>query len=224
MQIIWDPYWRTIHGFQSLIQKEWIILSYPFSTRLGHIFSKDDEKSPILLLFFDCVWQLMEQNPFAFEFSENYLTLLWDYAHLTIFETFLFDSEYDRFVAVEVIFKLRLIFITVLIILKKHQGLKLCSLWQWIADYPDKKQLKNVLYDAERGRHKLEAKFQLYNLSIWEQNYYRWMPLLKPVVENRHFNRMLIRQLIEDIEKMESTIRQSPDAIGLGHSSKVTAL
>lgn len=101
-QLILDPYWRTINGFQSLIQKEWVSLGHQFAKRLGHVVKIDSEQSPLFLLFLDGVWQLLQQYPQAFEFSETYLTSLWDSAHITIFETFLFNSEHDRLLAAKV--------------------------------------------------------------------------------------------------------------------------
>lgn len=99
IQILLDPCWRTIGGFQSLIQKEWVALGHPFASRLGHILSPDIEPSPLFLLFLECIWQLLQQYPQAFQFSETYLTTLWDSAHLSIFETFLFNCEHDRLMA-----------------------------------------------------------------------------------------------------------------------------
>lgn len=102
IQIIVDPYWRSIAGFQSLIQKEWVVLGHPFASRLGHVLNQDVEPSPLFLLYLDCVWQLLQQYPTAFQFSETYLTTLWDSAHLSIFETFLFNSERERYLAEKV--------------------------------------------------------------------------------------------------------------------------
>lgn len=56
-------------------------------------------QSPLLLLFLDCVWQLIQQFPTQFEFTETYLTTLWDASHISIFDTFLFDCEKDRYLA-----------------------------------------------------------------------------------------------------------------------------
>lgn len=95
-QLLLDPHWRTMHGFQSLIQKDWVAVGHHFAYRLGHILSDDVESSPLLLLYLDCVWQLLQQFPTAFQFSETYLTTVWDSAHVTIFETFLFNCEHDR--------------------------------------------------------------------------------------------------------------------------------
>ena len=59
-------------------------------------------QSPVFLLFLDCVWQLLQQFPTHFEFTETYLTTLWDSAHVSIFDTFLFDCDRDRLRAVDV--------------------------------------------------------------------------------------------------------------------------
>lgn len=104
-------------GFQSLIQKEWISLGHPFCSRLGLIADTEMEQvhlqinymmpnvllncdvlpqSPMFLLFLDCVWQLTNQFPDKFEFTETYLTTLWDSCHIGVFDNFLFNSERDR--------------------------------------------------------------------------------------------------------------------------------
>lgn len=71
------------------------------SDRLGHVINNDtSEQSPLFLLFLDCTWQLLQQFPEEFEFSETFLTTLWDSAFLPIFDTFLFNSEHDRQVAI----------------------------------------------------------------------------------------------------------------------------
>lgn len=51
---------------------------------------------PVFLLFLDCVWQLLQQFPSSFAFTETYLTSLWDSVQLGLFETFLFDGAHQR--------------------------------------------------------------------------------------------------------------------------------
>ncbi|XP_055628584.1 myotubularin-related protein 10 isoform X2 [Toxorhynchites rutilus septentrionalis] len=97
VQILLDDSFRTINGFQTIIQKEWISLGHPFSDRLGHVYHPNsNERSPLFLLFLDCVWQLLHQFPEEFEFSETFLTSLWDSVFLPIFDTFQFNSETER--------------------------------------------------------------------------------------------------------------------------------
>lgn len=47
----------------------------------------------------DCVWQLMNQFPSAFQFSPLYLTILWDSICLGLFENFIFNSCRERMMA-----------------------------------------------------------------------------------------------------------------------------
>uniref|UniRef100_UPI00398F6EF1 myotubularin-related protein 12 n=1 Tax=Pristiophorus japonicus TaxID=55135 RepID=UPI00398F6EF1 len=95
VQVIVDPYFRTISGFQSLIQKEWLMGCHCFLDRCNHLRSNDKE-APIFLLFLECVWQLLQQYPAAFEFTETYVTILSDSMYIPIFSTFLFNSPHQK--------------------------------------------------------------------------------------------------------------------------------
>lgn len=53
-------------------------------------------QSPLFPLFLDATWQLLEQYPAAFEFSETYLAVLGDSTHISLFGTFLFNSPHQR--------------------------------------------------------------------------------------------------------------------------------
>lgn len=48
------------------------------------------------MLFLDCVWQMINQYPAAFEFTETYLTVLSDSMWIPLFSTFLFNSSKQR--------------------------------------------------------------------------------------------------------------------------------
>jgi len=60
-----DPYYRTIKGFQILIEKDWLSFGHQFQKRLGHYDKKhwDDQRCPIFIQFLDCVYQLIVQYP-----------------------------------------------------------------------------------------------------------------------------------------------------------------
>jgi myotubularin-related protein 6/7/8 len=62
--LLLDPYYRTIHGFQILIEKEWLMFGHKFSHRNGHIYENEkslNETSPIFHQFLECVWQISQQ-------------------------------------------------------------------------------------------------------------------------------------------------------------------
>ncbi|XP_069483181.1 myotubularin-related protein 12 [Ambystoma mexicanum] len=96
IQVMMDPHCRTQLGFQSLIQKEWIIGGHCFVDRCNHLRQNDKDEVPIFLLFLDCVWQLVQQYPVAFEFTETYLTVLSDSLYIPIFSTFFFNSPFQK--------------------------------------------------------------------------------------------------------------------------------
>ncbi|KAB1257264.1 Myotubularin-related protein 10 [Camelus dromedarius] len=95
VQVMLDPYFRTITGFQSLIQKEWVMAGYQFLDRCNHL-KRSEKESPLFLLFLDATWQLLEQCPAAFEFSEAYLAVLHDSTRVPLFGTFLFNCPHQR--------------------------------------------------------------------------------------------------------------------------------
>ncbi|KAK2913800.1 hypothetical protein Q8A67_002199 [Cirrhinus molitorella] len=96
VQLMCDPHCRSLHGFQGLIQKEWVMAGHRFLDRCNHLKKNDKEESPVFLLFLDCVWQLWNQYPAAFEFTEVYLTVLGDSMWVPVFSTFLFNCPRQR--------------------------------------------------------------------------------------------------------------------------------
>lgn len=97
-QIFLDPYYRTLKGFRVLIEKEWILFGYPFKQRngLGKEESDSDQLSPVFLQFLDCVWQLVNQFPIAFEISDTLLLFLAEHQYTCQFGDFLHNCEKDR--------------------------------------------------------------------------------------------------------------------------------
>lgn len=74
-ELMLDPYYRTIEGFQVLVQREWMAHGHKFADRCGHGVAANDlnERSPVFLQWLDCIYQLLDQNPTAFEFNEMFL-------------------------------------------------------------------------------------------------------------------------------------------------------
>ena len=109
IQIMLDPYFRTMKGFMVLIEKEWISFGHQFAFRSGHcnflflksqisLFFKtarninDDQKSPIFLQFLDCVHQIMTQYPLSFEFNNSFLVDIAFHLYSCYFGNFLYDT------------------------------------------------------------------------------------------------------------------------------------
>lgn len=44
VQLILDPYWRSLEGFQLLVQKEWVALGHPFCLRLSYVLGPEGEQ------------------------------------------------------------------------------------------------------------------------------------------------------------------------------------
>lgn len=53
-------------------------------------------QAPVFLLFLDCVWQLLQQFPAKFEFSEFFLLALHDSVRVPDTLTFLRDTPWER--------------------------------------------------------------------------------------------------------------------------------
>lgn len=95
-EIILDPYYRTIHGFQVLIEKEWLSFGHKFVHRCGLLTGDPKEVSPIFTQFLEAVWQITLQFPTAFQFNERFLLDLHEHLYSCQFGTFLGNSEKDR--------------------------------------------------------------------------------------------------------------------------------
>lgn len=94
-QLLLDPYYRTITGLQVLIEKEWISFGHRFRDRLGHP-SCPSQRSPVFLQFLDCVWQILQQFPTAFEFIPMYLVRIAEHVNSQWFGNFLCNNIHDR--------------------------------------------------------------------------------------------------------------------------------
>ncbi|KAF1538758.1 Myotubularin-related protein 12, partial [Eudyptula minor] len=96
VQVMMDSYSRTKSGFQSLIQKEWVIGGHGFLDCCSHLPPLCHFYAPVFLLLLNCVWQLVQQYPPAFEFTETYLTVSSDSLYVPIFSTFFFNSQHQK--------------------------------------------------------------------------------------------------------------------------------
>lgn len=154
-----DPYYRTIKGYEVLIEKEWISFGHKFAQRIGHGDDKhsDADRSPVFLQFVDCTWQIMSQFKNAFEFNEHFLITILDHLYSCLFGTFLCNSEQQR--------------------VKEGVREKTQSLWSMVNSNPD--EYTNPMYTTYPQQHVLFPVASLRRIQLWKGYYCRWNPRMR---------------------------------------------
>ncbi|KAJ8985222.1 hypothetical protein NQ317_018251 [Molorchus minor] len=97
-ELLLDPYYRTVDGFRTLIEREWLAFGHKFADRCGQSTGSDDqnERCPVFLQWLDCVHQVVLQFPCSFEFSQPYLVKLVQHTYSNLFGTFFCNTQQDR--------------------------------------------------------------------------------------------------------------------------------
>ncbi|XP_065333653.1 myotubularin-related protein 3 isoform X1 [Cloeon dipterum] len=148
-QLLLDPYYRTIEGFQVLVEREWIDFGHKFADRCGlGAGATDDinERSPVFLQWLDCVHQLLIQFPCAFQFSHAYLVRLAQHVYSNMFGTFLCNSQRER--------------------AKLRVAERTLSVWRFLKANPD---CHNLLYSC--NQQVLWPLCSLRDLRLWTEVY-----------------------------------------------------
>uniref|UniRef100_A0AAQ5ZHC6 Myotubularin n=1 Tax=Amphiprion ocellaris TaxID=80972 RepID=A0AAQ5ZHC6_AMPOC len=178
-----DSHYRTLRGFQVLIEKEWISFGHKFASRIGHGDKNhaDQDRSPIFVQFIDCVWQMTKQFPTAFEFNEHLLLTILDHLYSCRFGTFLYNCESAR---------------------EQHVRSKTVSLWSLVNSKMD--IYLNPFYTPESGRV-LYPVASMRHLELWVTYYIRWNPRIRQQqqspVEQRYKELLALRD--EYLKKLE---------------------
>jgi myotubularin-related protein 1/2 len=110
-QLLLDPHYRTMKGFATLVEKDFMSFGHPFHTRCSHGEGRGSDTtiassstgtadegqiSPIFIQFLDAVYQVVHQYPESFEFNTRYLLVMSEYVYSARFGTLLCDTERER--------------------------------------------------------------------------------------------------------------------------------
>ncbi|XP_051882754.1 myotubularin-related protein 2 isoform X4 [Pristis pectinata] len=185
--IMLDSYYRTIRGFEVLIEKEWLGFGHRFQLRVGHGDKNhtDADRSPVFLQFIDCVWQMTRQFPTAFEFNEFFLVTILDHLYSCLFGTFLLNSEQQR--------------------VKEGLQNSTISLWAYINSQLE--EFINPLY-VNYSNHVLYPVASMRHLELWIGYYIRWNPRMRPQEPIHQRYKELLAKRTELQKKVEELQRE----------------
>ncbi|XP_036380105.1 myotubularin-like isoform X3 [Megalops cyprinoides] len=182
-----DSFYRTLHGFQVLLQKEWLGFGHKFGSRIGHGDKNhaDADRSPIFLQFIDCVWQMTKQFPTAFEFNDRLLLTVLDHLYSCRFGTFLYNCESARDA--------------------NEVKTKTVSLWSLVNS--DRSSYINPFYTMESSRV-LYPVASMRHLELWVGYYIRWNPRIRhqqqSPVEQRYRELLALKdQYLKKLEELQ---------------------
>ncbi|CAL8343439.1 unnamed protein product [Lota lota] len=149
-KMLLDPYYRTVEGFQVLVETDWLDFGHKFADRCGHGENSEDlnERCPVFLQWLDCVHQLQRQFPCSFEFNEAFLVKLVQHAYSCLFGTFLCNSGKERE--------------------DRHVPERTCSVWSLLRS--GNRALRNMLYSAQ-SETVLHPVCHVRNLMLWTAVY-----------------------------------------------------
>ncbi|KAM8864943.1 phosphatidylinositol-3,5-bisphosphate 3-phosphatase MTMR3 isoform 3-T3 [Synchiropus picturatus] len=149
-KLLLDPYYRSIEGFQVLVETEWLDFGHKFADRCGHGENSEDlnERCPVFLQWLDCVHQLQRQFPCSFEFNEAFLVKLVQHTYSCLFGTFLCNSGKERE--------------------DRHVQERTCSIWSLLRSA--NRTLRNMLY-SPHSESVLHPVCHVRNLMLWNAVY-----------------------------------------------------
>ncbi|XP_026051200.1 myotubularin-related protein 1-like isoform X2 [Carassius auratus] len=194
-----DAHYRSLRGFQVLLEKEWLSFGHRFASRVVHGDGNhaNSERSPLFVQFIDCVWQMTRQFPSAFEFNELFLITVLDHLYSCLFGTFLYNSEQER--------------------VAKEVYSKTVSLWSYVNSQLE--EFTNPLY-VNYEHHVLYPVASLRHLELWVSYYVRWNPRMRPQVPVHQSLKELLVLKSELQKKVDELKRDAASSHSLSSSSE----
>ncbi|MDP2438857.1 MAG: myotubularin family protein, partial [archaeon] len=191
-QMLLDPFYRTVHGFAVLIEKDWLAFGHKFQERTGHLYRQHpSERSPVFLQFLDCCYQLIQQFPFSFEFNTALLRFIGEAAADQIFGTFLCNSAKER----------------------GSHGIYQETESAWSYVFSNIESFTSSLYAPSVTRDVLYPSIAIQSFKLWETYHFRWSHTTKvkrtatAVDELASENSKLLAILREKEKELEQLIR-----------------
>lgn len=151
-----DPFYRTLNGFATLVEKDWLSFGHRFSLRHALDGSSSGDRAPIFHQFLETVWQFVRQQPKIFEFNETFLITLLDEVYNCYYGTFVHDCQKERIDA--------------------QLSTKTLSVWTGLLAPSARPRFGNPLYLPTPEVIMMNGATQ--SLAVWEQYYFRAVPRL----------------------------------------------
>lgn len=205
-QIMISPYYRTIEGFELLIEKDWLAFGHKFGQRHGQLEAggDDSQRAPIFLLFLDAVWQLIVQFPCSFEFNELFLVAVAEASYSSLYGTFLLNNEWER----------------------KEAEVRRRTVSVWSVLNQQKVKFSNVFYVPDT--HTLRPSITPDRVGLWRGYFLRFCPevwagmtrelramQLQSIVEGKD---CMLHDVIRENEKLKKQISELVDGCKKGWS------
>ena len=199
VQIMLDPFYRTIDGFVVLVEKEWLSMGHRFAIRIGHAdkHHSNEQRSPTFLQFVDCVWQMMSQFPLIFQFNDHFLKTVLDHLYSCRFGTFLFNTDRDRRSA--------------------DLARRTRSLWDYVNS--NRKLFVNPMFQP-RERPAF-PKSRVRDMQLWTSYYMRWNESELSIAETEDAHEALpsaYTDLKSRVDELESSIRAPVGVVDAANS------
>ena len=150
-QFLIDPYYKTILGYMTLIEKDFLSFGHQFRARNGYYNKSEyneNQCSPILLQFLDATHQFLVQYPMYFEFNMEFLIFIGNNINSGLYGTFLYNNEKEREL--------------------KNAKEKTMSIWTEV--FRDINKFKNPFYDKRTfNDYFLTPPFSIHQIRFWEE-------------------------------------------------------